>query len=80
MRKRALEFIRLLSGEQFVEKHAKRVDVARSCDVVAAHLLGTCILRREDVGTCSCDFLPCVGTVVGEKLCDAEVEQLGISV
>ena len=62
------------SSQQFVEEQPKGVDVGRSRDAGAGHLLGACVLRRHRLDTGAGDDRS--GVVVGEQLGDAEVEQL----
>jgi len=47
--------IRQLAGEQFVEQHAERVDVAAGVNVVTAH---RCLFRTH-VGQCAEELMEC---------------------
>ena len=66
------------AGEQFVEQHAQRVDVAAGVDVQAAHLglLGAHVQRRADhLAEAGEERL--LGQLLTDGLGDAEVDDLG---
>ena len=68
------EVKRLGAAKQFVQKHAKSIDIGRSRNAFAAHLRGAGILGRHHAVDGA--GLRSFGSVGGEQFCDSKIEQL----
>ena len=68
--------VRVDAGQQAVQQHAQRIDVAAGADGFAGHLLGAGITRRVDVFGVTGDVI----ALVAQQFGDAEVEQFDLSV